>query len=62
MYGGRNRFLMTTNSEASEESAPVCKTIDSVIATRCIESGFDLLHSDRDFELFATHLDLSVVA
>jgi predicted nucleic acid-binding protein len=31
----------------------VRKTIDTVIATRCIESGYDLLHSDRDFDPFA---------
>jgi predicted nucleic acid-binding protein len=40
----------------------VRKTIDTVIATRCIESGYDLLHNDRDFDPFATHLGLSVVA
>ena len=39
----------------------VRKTIDTVIATRCIESGFDLLHSDRDFEPFVKHLGLRVV-
>ncbi len=38
------------------------KTIDTVIATRCIESGFTLLHSDRDFEAFEKHLGLRVVA
>lgn len=37
------------------------KTIDTIIATRCIESGFSLLHSDRDFDAFATHLGLKVV-
>jgi predicted nucleic acid-binding protein len=36
----------------------VRKTIDTVIATRCIESGYDLLHDDRDFEPFVKHLDL----
>jgi len=36
------------------------KTIDSVIATRCIESGYELLHDDRDFDPFATHLGLRV--
>ena len=36
----------------------VRKTIDSVIATRCIESGYDLLHSDRDFDPFVAHLGL----
>ena len=37
------------------------KTIDTVIATRCIESGYDLLHNDRDFDPFARHLGLRVV-
>jgi hypothetical protein len=36
----------------------VLKTIDTVIATRCIIDGYALLHSDRDFEPFATHLGL----
>ena len=39
----------------------VRKTIDSVIATRCIEGGYDLLHNDRDFDPFAEHLGLRVV-
>jgi predicted nucleic acid-binding protein len=33
-------------------------TTDTVIATRCIESGHRLLYSDRDFEPFVTHLGL----
>jgi hypothetical protein len=40
----------------------VRKTIDTVIATRCIESGYDLLHNDRDFDPFVQHLGLRVVA
>jgi predicted nucleic acid-binding protein len=40
----------------------VRKTIDTVIATRCIEGGYDLLHNDRDFDPFARHLGLRVVA
>jgi predicted nucleic acid-binding protein len=40
----------------------VRKTIDTVIAIRCIESGFDLMHNDRDFDPFAKHLGLRVVA
>jgi predicted nucleic acid-binding protein len=36
----------------------VRKTIDTVIATRCIESGFALLFSDRDFDPFVEHLGL----
>ena len=38
----------------------VRKTIDTIIATRCIESGYVLLHSDRDFDPFAKHLGLQV--
>jgi predicted nucleic acid-binding protein len=34
------------------------KTIDTVIATWCIENDFSLLYSDRDFEPFVTHLGL----
>ncbi len=40
----------------------VRKTIDTIIATRCIESGYTLLHSDRDFDAFETHLGLQVVS
>lgn len=36
----------------------VRKTIDTIIATRCIADGYELLHSDRDFDAFATHLGL----
>ena len=36
----------------------VRKTIDNVIATRCIEDGFKLLYSDRDFDPFVEHLGL----
>jgi hypothetical protein len=39
----------------------VRKTIDTVIATRCIESGYDLLHSDRDFDPFVRHLGLRAI-
>ena len=39
----------------------VRKTIDTVIATRCIEDGYRLLHNDRDFDPFVKHLGLKVV-
>ena len=38
----------------------VRKTIDCFIATFAIEHGFTLLHSDRDFDPFETHLGLRV--
>ena len=37
------------------------KTIDCLIATFCIENNFSLLHTDRDFEPFATHLGLKTI-
>ena len=38
------------------------KTVDAIIATRCIVSDYELLHNDRDFEPFALHLGLRCVA
>ena len=38
--------------------ATVRKTIDTVIATRCIEDKYHLLYSDRDFDPFVAHLGL----
>ncbi|MCG4274666.1 type II toxin-antitoxin system VapC family toxin [Acetobacter senegalensis] len=37
------------------------KTIDTLIATRCIVSGYRLLYSDRDFDPFVVHLGLERV-
>lgn len=36
----------------------VRKTIDTLIATRCIIDGLPLLHRDRDFDPFVAHLGL----
>ena len=36
----------------------VRKTMDTLIATRCIEDGLTLLHADRDFAPFAKYLGL----
>ena len=36
----------------------VRKTIDTLIATRCIADGHALLYSDRDFDPFVQHLGL----
>ncbi|WEQ54248.1 PIN domain nuclease (plasmid) [Komagataeibacter nataicola] len=38
------------------------KTIDTLIATRCIVSGHRLLYSDRDFDPFVDHLGLERAA
>ena len=39
----------------------VRKTIGTLIATRCIESGIALLHSDRDFDPFSEYLGLEAL-
>lgn len=38
----------------------VRKTIDVLIATFCIENGFELIHNDRDFDPMETLLGLKV--
>jgi predicted nucleic acid-binding protein len=38
----------------------VRKTIDVIIATFCIENGFELLHNDRDFDPMEKLLGLQV--
>ena len=38
----------------------VRKTIDVIIATFCIENGFELLHNDRDFDPMEDLLGLKV--
>ena len=42
------------------EGVSVRKTIDSIIATCCIDNGFTLLHADPDFDAFEKHLGLKV--
>lgn len=41
-----------------EKGVTVRKTIDTIIATRCIVDDHALLFSDRDFEPFVEHLGL----
>jgi len=36
----------------------VRKTMDTIIATHCIENDHELLYSDRDFDAFVEHLGL----
>ena len=44
-----------------EKGVTVRKTIDCIIATRCIMDKLELLHSDRDFDPFEQHLGLRCV-
>ena len=62
--GGRDIAMQAAKNFRAlrRKGITVRKTIDTVIATRCIESGYELLHNDRDFDPFAMHLGLRVVA
>lgn len=44
-----------------KQGITIRKTIDSLIATYCIESGLSLLHSDKDFQPFQQYLGLMTV-
>jgi predicted nucleic acid-binding protein len=61
--GGRDIAIQAARNFRTlrELGVTVRKTIDTLIATRCIESRYDLLHDDRDFDPFAEHLGLSVI-
>jgi predicted nucleic acid-binding protein len=43
-----------------DRGVTVRKTIDTLIATFCIENDMALLHADRDFDPFVQHLGLKV--
>ncbi len=44
-----------------QKGVTVRKTIDSLIATYCIENDHELLHSDSDYGGYETHLGLRVI-
>ena len=44
-----------------EQGYIVRRTIDSLIATFCVQAGHELLHRDRDFDAFERALGLRVV-
>ena len=60
--GGQEIAVPAARNFRVLRSLAVRKTIGTVIATRCIESGYDLLHNDKDFEPFTKPLGLRVVA
>ena len=61
--GGREIAIQAARNFRALRKAGVTvrKAVDTIIATWCIENGFDLLHNDRDFEPFVKHLGLRVV-
>jgi predicted nucleic acid-binding protein len=61
--GGQHIAIQAAKNfrDLRRKGVTIRRTIDTVIATRCIESGYELLHNDRDFDPFAKHLGLRVV-
>jgi predicted nucleic acid-binding protein len=61
--GGRDLAVQAARNHRRLRSLGVTvrKTIDTVIATRCIEDGHSLLFTDRDFVPFVQHLGLKPV-
>lgn len=61
--GGHDIAVQTAKNDRKLRALGITarKTIDAVIATRCITGGYTLLHSDRDFDPFITHLGLRSV-
>ena len=59
--GGQDIAIEAARNDRAlhERGITIRKTIDTVIATRCIESDYALLYSDRDFDPFVEHLGLS---
>ncbi len=58
---GRDAAILAARNfrRLRELGVTVRKTIDTLIATRCIEDGLPLLYSDRDFDPFVQHLGLA---
>jgi predicted nucleic acid-binding protein len=63
VMGGRTLALQSATNYRllRQRGVTVRKTLDCLIATFVIAHGFQLLHSDRDFDPFAQYLGLAVV-
>jgi predicted nucleic acid-binding protein len=59
---GKDIALKTADNFRSLRSKGIIirKTIDVIIATFCMENGFELIHNDRDFDPIEKHLGLKV--
>jgi len=57
---GRDIAIRAANNFRALRSLGITvrKTIDTLIATSCIEKGLALLYSDKDFDPFVEHLGL----
>jgi len=60
--GGKEMALQSANNYRylRKKGVTVRKTIDTMIATFCIENKLTLLHNDKDFDPFSKYLKLKV--
>ena len=60
--GGKEMALQSAKNYRylRKKGVPVRKTIDSMIATFCIENKLTLLHNDKDFDPFVKFLKLKI--
>ncbi len=60
--GGKEMALQSAKNYRylRKKGMTIRKTIDTMIATFCIENKFTLLHNDKDFEPFTKYLSLEV--
>ena len=60
--GGKEIALQSAKNYRTlrKKGVTVRKTIDTMIATFCIENKLTLLHNDKDFDSFANYLNLKV--
>ena len=59
---GKEMAILTAGNyrKLRKNGVTVRKTIDVIIATFCIEKGFELLHNDRDFDPMEKYLGLKI--
>jgi predicted nucleic acid-binding protein len=65
IYTASGAALATTSAQnfrtLRKRGITIRSTVDCMIATFCIESGYRLLHRDRDFDAFEANLGLKVL-
>jgi predicted nucleic acid-binding protein len=61
-FAGKENAIQAAQNyrKLRKSGVTVRKTIDVMIATFCIENGFELIHNDRDFDPMEEYLGLSV--
>src|SRR4029077_6456973 len=61
--GGKELALASamTYRKLRDQGHPVRRTIDRLIATFCLQAGHELLHRDRDFDVFEKALGLRAI-